>query len=240
VSAVSPALPLVRVGVSGHRVPPKLPEEAEAPLRALLDRLFAAIVDAAREAENNNVAPEPTRGDDHATRFVIVSSLAEGSDRIVAEAGLAAGFELEAVLPLSRAEYARDFETHASRVEFEQLLARASAVFELDEAADDRPHAYEAAGLFMLAKVDLLIAIWDGENAAGIGGTAQIVSRAIADGIFVVWIEPTNPSAMLISWPGAVEVRPATADALPQNNFRPADAATIARAVNQILNMSTR
>src|SRR6202045_3076463 len=191
--AVSPARhpssPSLRIGVSGHRVPPKLPEESEAPLRAHVVRILAAVAAAARKANT-------------ATELVIVSSLAEGSDRIVAEAGLAAGFALQAILPFARAEYERDFETEMSRREFETLLVRAGDVLELDGAADQRPRAYEAAGLFMLAHIDVLIAIWDGEVAAGIGGTAQIVERAIADGIVVVWIEPIHPNAIRISHPG--------------------------------------
>jgi hypothetical protein len=221
-----PSSPGLRIGVSGHRVPPKLPEESEAPLRALIDRILAAIAATARSANT-------------ASALVIVSSLAEGSDRIVAAAGLAAGFALQVVLPFNRAEYARDFETQASRTEFEELLARACDVTELDGAADERPRAYEAAGLFMLANIDVLIAIWDGEVAAGIGGTAQIVERAIADGIAVVWIEPSHPNAIRISWPGA-GAAPAGASASLKNRFRPADVVTIAQSVEKILTSPTR
>jgi hypothetical protein len=197
-----------------------LPEESEAPLRAHIDRILAAVVAAARKVNT-------------ATELIIVSSLAEGSDRIVAAAGLAAGFALQAVLPFARAEYARDFETPMSRSEFEELLVRACDVFELDGGADERPRAYEAAGLFMLANIDLLIAIWDGAVAAGIGGTAQIIERAVADGIAVVWIEPTHPNAMQISRPSAVG--PAGARAGLKSTFHPADVPTIARAVEEIL-----
>jgi hypothetical protein len=211
----------LRIGVSGHRVPPKLPEESEAPLRAHIDRILAAVAATARKA-------------DTASALVIVSSLAEGSDRIVAEAGLAAGFALQVVLPFNRAEYARDFETQTSRSEFEQLLASACDVFVLGGDAEERPRAYEAAGLFMLANIDVLIAIWDGEVAAGIGGTAQIVERAIADGIVVVWIEPIHPNATQISWAGAGAL-PAGAKKDLKNTFRPADAAAIARAIEAIL-----
>jgi hypothetical protein len=221
-----PSSPSLRIGVSGHRVPPKLPEESEAPLRAHIDRILAAVAAAARAA-------------DAATGLIIVSSLAEGSDRIVAEAGLAAGFALQVVLPFNRAEYARDFETQASRTEFEQLLARAGDVIELDGGANERPRAYEAAGLFMLANIDVLIAIWDGEEAAGIGGTAQIVERAIADGTVVAWFEPTQPNAMQMSWPGS-GAAPAGAEAGLKNTFRPADAATMARAVEEILTSPKR
>jgi hypothetical protein len=216
-----PSSPGLRIGVSGHRVPPKLPEESEAPLRTLIDRILAAIVDTARTANT-------------ATALVIVSSLAEGSDRIVAAAGLAAGFALQVVLPFKRAEYALDFETQASRREFEELLARASDVFELDGAANERPRAYEAAGLFMLANIDVLIAIWDGEVAAGVGGTAQIVERAIADGIVVVWIEPSHPNAIRISWPGA------GASAGLKSTFRPADVATVAGVAAKIFTSPTQ
>jgi hypothetical protein len=218
--ARQPSLPSLRIGVSGHRVPPKLPEESEAPLRAHIDRILAAIAAAARKAKP-------------ATELVIVSSLAEGSDRIVAEAGFAAGFALQVVLPFARAEYERDFETQMSRREFAELLARAGDVLELDGAADQRPRAYEAAGLFMLANIDVLIAIWDGEVAAGIGGTAQIVEQAIADRIAVIWIEPTHPNAIQISRPSAAA--PAGARAGLKSTFRPADVATIARAVEDIL-----
>jgi hypothetical protein len=219
--ARQPSSPGLRIGVSGHRVPPKLPEQSAAPLRAHIDRILAAMAAAARKA-------------DAATDLVIVSSLAEGSDRIVAEAGLAAGFALQAVLPFNRAEYALDFETETSRRQFEKLLARACDVFELGGDAAERPRAYEAAGLFMLANIDVLIAIWDGEVADGVGGTAQIVERAIANGIVVVWIEPCRPDAMQISWPGAGAV-PVGSTATVKNAFRPGDMATMTRAVEEIL-----
>jgi hypothetical protein len=241
VSVVSPAPQStasslrLRVGVSGHRVPPKLPQESEAPLRAVLDRILAAIVETA-----SKVAADGTARAGQSTELVVVSSLAEGADRIVAQAGLAAGFKLHVALPLGRTEYARDFATQASRAAFEQLLGRASAVFELEGSADERPRAYEAAGLFMLANIDLLIAIWDGEAAAGVGGTAEIVNRAIADGILVVWLEPKNPNAIQISWtvaPNAPQPRP---HAKPRDVFRAADVATVARAVKDRLTLSTQ
>jgi hypothetical protein len=203
-----------------------LPVESEAPLRAHIDRILAAIVEAARNGEKTPLSP---------SEFLIVSSLAEGSDRIVAEAGLVAGFALEAVLPLTRTEYVRDFETQKSRAEYEALLGRATKIIETGGAADDRPRAYEAAGFVMLENIDLLIAIWDGEDAAGIGGTAQIVDRAIADGIAVVWINPTSPDASKLSWRGAEDE--VAADARPKDSFHPADAAAIARAVKKILSL---
>jgi hypothetical protein len=218
------AMPAIAIGVSGHRVPPKLPEASEAPVRSVIDRMFAAVAAAASAS-----ATEPAR---HERPVAIVSSLAEGSDRIVAAAGLAAGFALEVVLPFPRAEYARDFETAASQREFEELLARAAEVIELAGNTAERPRAYEAAGLLMLEKIDLLIAIWDGESAAGIGGTAQIVERAVESGILVVWIEPSRPDNIHLSWPA----RPTVDAAQPDDIFRKADLAAVMQAIGKILN----
>jgi hypothetical protein len=108
-------------------------------------------------------------------------------------------------------------------------------VFELAGDAGERPQAYKAAGLFMLTKIDLLIAIWDGEHAAGIGGTAQIVERALADGIPVVRIDPANPNAMPMSWREAGSLPTAKADVPLNSRFRSADEAAIALVIRQIL-----
>jgi molybdopterin-guanine dinucleotide biosynthesis protein A len=199
----------LRIGVSGHRTAPKLPAHAEAPLRALSDRLLTAIAAAARATEGSTAT------------LVIVSSLAEGADRIVAEAGLAAGFGLQVVLPFPRAEYARDFATPQSRATFAALLARAASVVELDGVAEERSRAYEAAGLFMLANIDALIAVWDGEEAAGRGGTGQIVSRAVAEGRGVIWIDPRNAQALQVSWRGG--------------SFQQADESGVARRIKEIV-----
>jgi class 3 adenylate cyclase len=91
----------------------------------------------------------------------------------------------------------------------------------------------------MLANIDMLIAIWDGEVAAGVGGTAQIVERAIADGIVVVWIEPSHPNAIRISWPGD-GAAPAGASAGLKSTFRPADVATVAEVVEKTLTSPTQ
>jgi hypothetical protein len=220
----------LRVGVTGHRVPPKLPRESEAPLKALLDRIFATMVATAQTMESHS-----TSRSQGMTKFIVVSSLAEGADRIVAKAGLATGFKLQVVLPLSRDEYARDFETEASRADFAQLLQHASGVSDLKGSANERARAYEAGGLHMLANIDLLIAIWDGEEAAGVGGTAEIVNRALADGILVVWIQPTKPKALNVSWPAAGDAGSAGVQAQPKKNFRQADVAALAEAVVTIL-----
>ena len=120
------------------------------------------------------------------------------------------------------------------------LLQRAASVFELDGNPADRPRAYETAGLIMLANIDLLITIWDGNAAAGVGGTAQIISRAVSNGIPIIWIEPANPAAIRLSWSPTGDVPSADVYARPQETFSPVDNAEVALAVRELLALPTR
>ncbi len=178
---------VVRIGVTGHR-PNKL---ADADRDVLRDRV-AHVVGAVKQVAAGLAADRLAGYREAAPVVRVISSLAEGSDRVVAEVGIAAGLELQVVLPNPVAEYARDFQTDASRAEFQRLLARASAVLTLD-GAPRLPAAYERAGHTVVQQCDLLIAIWDGENAAGPGGTAEIVRWAAERDIVVYWIRSQPP-----------------------------------------------
>ena len=116
----------LRIGITGHRGPPKLSAESVAPVRAALDRTLAVIAEEGRKAQTVYNACAPAQRDAASAEFVVVSSLAEGADRLVADAGLAAGFTLEAVLPFHREDYSDDFETEDSKKSFDALLRRSS------------------------------------------------------------------------------------------------------------------
>ena len=109
--------------------------------------------------------------------LTVVSALAEGADRLVAREAMDARASLEVVLPLPADDYLTDFESDASKSEFRTLLKKASAVTELP-VAGERDEAYERAGRAVVDRSDVLIALWDGHDARGQGGTAQIVAYA--------------------------------------------------------------
>lgn len=135
---------------------------------------------------------------------VIVSGLAEGADRIVAERALAEGWVLDAMLPFSPDRYERDFATHDSRAEFRRLLARARAVSGPASKADvESP--YLTQGKQLVSACDALIALWDGEPPRGPGGTAEVVSVAEDAGVPVLWIQsrPPHPLRILGALPSA-------------------------------------
>ena len=139
------------------------------------------------------IAEPPLGG---ARQIEVVSPLAEGTDRLVAEEAIAVGAELICPLPLPIDEYERDFKSAKSIAAFRRLVAEARDVAVVGEAGstpDDRNAAYVAAGRVMLVRADLLVAVWDGLPSRGEGGTAHIVAEAQDLGVPVVWIRADAP-----------------------------------------------
>ncbi|CAN5312107.1 hypothetical protein BH10ACT7_BH10ACT7_27750 [soil metagenome] len=114
-----------------------------------------------------------------------VSALAAGADQIFAEAVLAAGGALEVIVP--SIDYRESLDS-ATRATFDRLVDAATTVTTMQYDRAGRG-AYLAAGLEMLDRCDLLVAVWDGEASRGDGGTADIVHRARVRGIPVHVIE---------------------------------------------------
>lgn len=116
--------------------------------------------------------------------LVMVSPLAEGGDRLAAEVALELGARLVVPLPMPADVYAEDFVAPQSRAQFEHLLAQAEVirlpspgadVEELRRPGPLRDRQYLLAGLFVANHCHLLLALWDGRDNGGVGGTAQIV-----------------------------------------------------------------
>jgi Protein of unknown function (DUF4231) len=123
----------------------------------------------------------------------VVSALAEGADRLVVREVLRdPEAVLEAVLPLPRDEYVRDFASAASRAEFDELLGRAGGVTVLPPAPD-RAAAYAGAGRYVDDRSDVLVAVWDGDQARGTGGTAEVVDRRTSACQPLLWVRSTDP-----------------------------------------------
>jgi len=181
----------LRIGVTGHRAnrldPDTLPR-----LRALIREVLEQVRGTAGEARALG-APAFAAGP---PVLRLISPIAEGTDRIVAEEALALGYELQCPLPFARNEYEHDFITEESRAAYRALLGRATAVLELDgsrETASKVHDAYEAVGRMVLDQSDLLLAVWDGSEAQGRGGTRQVVHEAISRELPTVWIDSKDP-----------------------------------------------
>ncbi|GAA5043277.1 hypothetical protein HNP84_004395 [Thermocatellispora tengchongensis] len=119
--------------------------------------------------------------------LVGVSCIGRGADSVFAEAVLSVGGSLEVVLPSRDYREAKVKPDHAEV--FDALVARAAAVrvMDFDHASQD---AYVAANEAVLRTVDELVAVWDGREDYGRGGTADAVADARGRGVPVVVIWP--------------------------------------------------
>lgn len=104
------------------------------------------------------------------------SSIASGGDTLFAEACLSSNLKWIALLPFPESEFRKDF----SGPDWERakaVLNQAKRVEILSDAAE-RPGGYLQCGLATVDGADLMIALWDGKEPRGPGGTAQIVAHA--------------------------------------------------------------
>ena len=109
---------------------------------------------------------------------VVLSALAEGADRLVANVALDLGMRLVVPLPLEPDDYQKDFADPASVAAFQTLLARAERQFVVPEptaAARTRPHCYARAGAYVARHCHVLLALWNGHQTEKIGGTGHSV-----------------------------------------------------------------
>ncbi|WP_298364777.1 hypothetical protein [Azospirillum sp.] len=185
------------VGVTGHR-PNRLSEAARALVAAQIAtalREIAAVVNAVHQRHAAVFSPQTPR-------LTLLSALAEGADRIAADAALEAGWRLDALLPFPRDEYAADFSDADTQTAYRALLERADAVLELPGRREAAPRAYEEAGLAILDHCAILIAVWDGAPSAGRGGTVEIIDAAARRGLPVLWIDARGIAPPQLRWSG--------------------------------------
>ncbi len=131
----------------------------------------------------------------------VVSALADGADRWVAEAAVASGFALDVILPFDAETYATDYPEGAERDAMLALLLAAEKRLILPGERAREAEAYAVAGEAIVAHATLLIAVWDGEPGKGWGGTADVVETAVDSGVPVIQIPPDPARPIRILWP---------------------------------------
>ncbi|HVU16004.1 MAG TPA: hypothetical protein VHD32_03725 [Candidatus Didemnitutus sp.] len=108
--------------------------------------------------------------------WVALSSVATGADQLFVEQARKLGLSWHAILPLPRAEFAKDF-TGEEWVAVESTLTRAEHIRVITENGS-REDAYLDCGMETVNGCDVLLAVWDGDPARGKGGTADVVEYA--------------------------------------------------------------
>ena len=185
----------LRVGITGHR-PNKLTSADLPRIEQQLRDTFATIevaVAKAYEANKEVYASGPAGGD---------QTLSHPPDlRLRGGRRPDGGRRLSGRLdgrrrcaPFPKDEYLKDFMQSAAgdgrdvRQEFETSLKRAAVVTEVPTPdAGSRDQGYVASGGFMLRQIDVLVAVWDGQEPKP-GGTGAIAQEACEGSIPVIWI----------------------------------------------------
>lgn len=198
--AVDPAAPprlAVRVGITGHR---RLDDAQIPAIRDAIERVLGVVASHAEAIRSARASGFDQR---RPPLLRALSPLAEGADRIMAHAALGRGWDLQCPLPFQRGEYENDFASAESRSEFRAMLGRASAVLECDGRREQADHAYASVGLVLLNQVDLLVAVWNGEPARGLGGTGDVVEHAKRQHVPVAWVHSRDGTVTLVDGTGA-------------------------------------
>ncbi len=115
-----------------------------------------------------------------------VSSVAAGGDLLFAESCIELALPLCVLLPLPAEEFRKDFD-EAGWVRVEHVLCKAASV-EVTGGDQSREECYYECGIETVLQSQLLLALWNGEPAHGLGGTEDIVSFAKGLGRPVVWL----------------------------------------------------
>jgi hypothetical protein len=121
-------------------------------------------------------------------RIAAVSSVASGADTLFAELVVARGLTWLLLLPVPIDEFKDDFTGDPEDwLRVAALLPRARRI-RVEPRVEPRARAYLNCGHRTVDTCDVLIAFWDGREAAGAGGTADVVGYARSRGKPVTWI----------------------------------------------------
>jgi hypothetical protein len=161
---------MIRIGVTGHRILANQ-EKIRSRIKDVLNRLNTSF---------------------HEDNWEIVSALAEGADCLfVEEAMNQFSAHLIVVLPLSVSEYLHEFHDFSNKSAFEVLLSNAKKIVRIEQKTS-REESYLEAGKYIVDHSNILVAIWDGKKAQGIGGTGDIVELARQRSLPLAWIQAGN------------------------------------------------
>ncbi len=115
------------------------------------------------------------------------TSLAIGADQLYAEVLLLKKIPYVAIIPCK--QYEKTFQEERHLKNYRMLVKEACEIVELDYGKPSEAAFYDA-GKRVVDISDLIIAIWNGKKAKGLGGTGDIVTYAISKKRPIVHINP--------------------------------------------------
>jgi hypothetical protein len=182
--AGSPRPVVLNVAITGHRAN-LLGGGILDSLEPIVDQVFRQLREAALKVQQS----EELFCSETPAELRLHTALATGADQIAARSARSSGYSIRAMLPFSPDDYRQDFEIGDELDEFDRALDAADEIVALPGERSDPESAYVLVGKKLIEKADVIIAIWDGQEGRGPGGTAHVVELALASSVPVVHID---------------------------------------------------
>ena len=183
----SQLIPLT-VGLIGHRK--LLPQELDG-LVAEFDDFLAGLLGSFKH-----------------TPILLLTSLAEGADRIALRSRFRDSLTICAVLPFEIEDYRSDFQGAHSLKDFEDSLSRVDQcieAFSSDSKSSQRNLDYRKCANWISDRSNILVAIWNGKFNDEPGGTSDTINYRIEKNKQVGSFEPSNKCIFHILGSNGVE-----------------------------------
>jgi hypothetical protein len=127
--------------------------------------------------------------------LVGISSAASGADTLFLEEISHRRIPFRLVLPFSRNAFKQDFEPE----EWERVLPFFGEALSVQEVSgiESRKEVFLEVGVLTVESADMVIFVWNGKPAAGIGGTGDVVNYARALGKPLIVIDPVKGNVVV-------------------------------------------
>jgi hypothetical protein len=192
-----------RIGCVGHR-----PNRLTNADQNVLSKVLKLILDNAKDEVSKIWMADSKWYSGDAPVLQVVSSLAEGSDRLFAEEAIKLGYSLSCPMPFPKQEFETDFAPGKamepnSLNRFHRILNQAEhsgglTSFEMMGDREQESQAYRVCGQIVLNQSDLLLVVWDGISQIALGGTEDLFRVALRFHIPVIWIDARSPHGWMV------------------------------------------
>lgn len=112
----------------------------------------------------------------------VYSPLAEGADREVAKFFIENNSSTKLIVPLPFDQnlYIDTFTNEQSKIEFQGILSNATSTYIIPNILHKKSknYLYKLVGENVVDQSNIIVAIWNGKESNGLGGTAEIVQYA--------------------------------------------------------------
>ena len=205
----------LKIGVIGHRRGAAL-SATDALLHSQIVAILRNILKVLNEIRSSQAARQFYR--DEPPALAVISSLASGADCIGAKAAIDEGIALDAILPFPLEAYSFDFLesgqpsaiTDLEHVRGWLAANKIRSTLTLPQvripSPGDNSAAYELAGRILLDQSDLILAIWNGGESGGRGGTRRLIDRAVRRGTPVIHLDSAGENVPRLLWAGLPEI----------------------------------